>query len=254
MNMIVKTYQGADFLIDEEDYHYYQQHNWHIDDNGYVYRAKHVKRDNGTVFTKHIKYHREILILHGHDIEGKIVDHKNIDPSDNRKENLRYGITYGQSLQNQHRRKDNTSGYKGVNYRNTPYRKNWRARIKVEGKEIGLGFYYTAEEAAYAYDCAALKYYGEHAFINGVAKPENIKIPPKKKKVGVSGFYGVQYNARNKNHWRATISFNGKQKTIGFYETAVEAAIAYNKKVLELYGDEAELNVIPLEYKHLITA
>jgi hypothetical protein len=42
----------------------------------------------------------------------------------------------------------------------------WRARICVNYKEIGLGFFSTPQEAAKAYNDAALKYFGEFAYLN----------------------------------------------------------------------------------------
>jgi hypothetical protein len=42
--------------------------------------------------------------------------------------------------------------------------------------------------------------------------------------------------------YRATIKIDGKVKLIGSYETEIEAAKAYNKKAIEIYGDLAILN------------
>ncbi len=56
-----------------------------------------------------------------------------------------------------------------------------------------------------------------------------------------SGYTGVYQESRK---FRAIISINGKAVHIGMYDTAEEAAIAYNKKSLEVYGDKAKLNDI----------
>lgn len=58
-----------------------------------------------------------------------------------------------------------------------------------------------------------------------------------------SGFKGVSYHAQNKR-WRATINLNGKQISAGCYATPKEAAIAYNRKAIELFGEFARPNVI----------
>jgi len=42
----------------------------------------------------------------------------------------------------------------------------------------------------------------------------------------------------------ATIAENGKTKHLGTFKTEKEAAIAYNKKALELWREFAKLNVI----------
>lgn len=57
-------------------------------------------------------------------------------------------------------------------------------------------------------------------------------------KTGYTGVY--QENKR----FRAVISIDGKSVHIGMYDTAEEAALAYNKKSKELYGDKGKLNVI----------
>ena len=57
-------------------------------------------------------------------------------------------------------------------------------------------------------------------------------------KVGYTGVY------KENNRYRAVISVNRKSIHIGMFATAEEAALAYNKKSKELYGDEGKINVI----------
>lgn len=64
--------------------------------------------------------------------------------------------------------------------------------------------------------------------------------------VGVSqsnstGFKGVYFEKLN-NKYRARIKYNGKRVSLGCYENAVDAAIAYDKKAIELFGDFAYTN------------
>jgi len=90
------------------------------------------------------------------------VDHINHNGLDNRRENLRYA-TQSQNMANRSM-VINSSGYKSV-HKNGP---SWSAHIKVKGKKIHLGTYITKEEAAYAYNKAALKHFGEFAYINAL--------------------------------------------------------------------------------------
>lgn len=59
-----------------------------------------------------------------------------------------------------------------------------------------------------------------------------------------TGFRGV---TKEKNRYRAVIYHERKPINLGFYDTAIEAAKAYNKKSIELFGDTASLNQIPGE-------
>jgi len=57
-------------------------------------------------------------------------------------------------------------------------------------------------------------------------------------KVGYTGVY------KENNRYRAVISVNRKSVHIGMFDTPEEAALAYNKKSRELYGEDGKLNVI----------
>lgn len=62
-----------------------------------------------------------------------------------------------------------------------------------------------------------------------------------RRSVNKTGFTGV-YPENNK--YRAIISINGKAVHIGMYETAEEAAKAYNQKSMEIFGDRAKINAV----------
>jgi hypothetical protein len=73
--------------------------------------------------------------------------------------------------------------------------------------------------------------------------------------IGKSSKYkGVHLNVLkcNKNngkqyvyyYWRAKIKINGIEKTIGNFKTEEQAALEYNKKALELFGEFAYLNKV----------
>lgn len=62
-------------------------------------------------------------------------------------------------------------------------------------------------------------------------------------KHNTSGYKGV---SKSGNRWRAYIVLNDKQRQIGSYKTKEEAALAYNKKAIELFGEFAKLNDVKL--------
>ncbi len=63
----------------------------------------------------------------------------------------------------------------------------------------------------------------------------------KRKTSSKAGYTGVY---KENNRYRAVISINRKSVHIGMYATAEEAALAYNKKSRELYGENGKINVI----------
>lgn len=58
-----------------------------------------------------------------------------------------------------------------------------------------------------------------------------------------SGFKGVSYHKKT-NTWKAQISCNGTDKSLGYYSTPEEAAFVYNKACKELFGEFGYLNEI----------
>ncbi len=63
-------------------------------------------------------------------------------------------------------RNHGSSRYKGVSYITS--RKRWRAAIKFKGKSITLGLFKLEQEAARAYNRAAVEFFGKNAYQNQV--------------------------------------------------------------------------------------
>lgn len=97
---------------------------------------------------------------------GKEIDHKNRKANDNRIENLRLALRRHNSF-NIGVRSDNTSRFKGVSFHKRT--QTWRADIYVSGSQKSLGHFQSAEDAAKAYNVAAIKQHGDFAFLNPVA-------------------------------------------------------------------------------------
>lgn len=79
--------------------------------------------------------------------KGKVIDHKNSNPLDNRKSNLRL-VTQNENLLNRRILSNNTSEFAGVWYDNKRHR--WAAEIKRDGIKCFLGRHLTRPEAVYA--------------------------------------------------------------------------------------------------------
>jgi HNH endonuclease/AP2 domain len=63
-------------------------------------------------------------------------------------------------------------------------------------------------------------------------------------KISKSGYKGVDLSDPVKMVWRAQITDNGKKKSIGYFATKEEAALAYNQESLRIFGEFAYQNVV----------
>lgn len=88
------------------------------------------------------------------------IDHRNMDKADNRICNLREA-THTQNQYNRTAYRCNSTGLKGVNWRES--HKKWRATIRINGKPKHLGYFDTAKEAHEAYKKAALVFHKDFA-------------------------------------------------------------------------------------------
>lgn len=89
------------------------------------------------------------------------VDHADKNIFNNQKSNLRIA-TASQQGANRGLNRNNTSGYKGINWDKRT--QSWRARIKVKYREVYLGRFSSIESAIKAYNEASKKYFGEFGY------------------------------------------------------------------------------------------
>lgn len=94
---------------------------------------------------------------------GEYVDHINNNCNDYRQSNLRI-CNNAENNRNRWLQINNTSGYPGVCW--TKREQKWRARIKVDGREIHLGYFENKNDAIFAKRCAEEKYFGTFSYAN----------------------------------------------------------------------------------------
>lgn len=157
----IRISTGRYALVDDADYVALRAFSWR-EQKGYACRwARKEEGGGGRSFHKIIFMHRVVMKLeldrHG---EGAEVDHRNGKRLDNRRLNLRVTDRAGNGMNKGPRR---GRKYKGVR---RVLNGSWVAGIRVRGKQIHLGTFSTAVEAAVAYDVAARVHFGTFARLN----------------------------------------------------------------------------------------
>jgi len=103
--------------------------------------------------------HRVVWLLHNKEMP-KYIDHIDGNSLNNKIENLRI-CNLTQNLCNASKRKNNTSGHKGVNWFSP--KQKWRARISMYGKEYHFGYFDEIEKAIDAVTIGREKIHKEFA-------------------------------------------------------------------------------------------
>ena len=151
---------GSTFYFDLEDYDVIKGYTWHKNELGYLIT---------TYRTEQIRMHRLLLGLTTDDSDIE-VDHKNHNPSDNRKNNLRT-CTHQENQCNRVDPANNTSGHIGVSYLSK--QNKYRAFIDYKGKYYSLGKYTDIRDAITARERAEKEYFAEFAIQRGELVSKN---------------------------------------------------------------------------------
>lgn len=151
--------KGLTAVVDSADADLSNQKWQAIKKRGRYYAARHTSR--------RIDKTRKLIYLHKVVLERKLgtsigsgerVDHKDNNPLNNRRENLRRALP-SQNSQNQKLRTDNSTGYKGVSREGRTGK--YYAQITVKGKKHHLGTADTPQDASKLYAEASALYHQE---------------------------------------------------------------------------------------------
>lgn len=218
-----KKGRGKYAIIDDDDFNKVKNYKWYYYESKYGtgYAITHTYINN---IKTTIRMHRIILNAS----QGELVDHKNHDGLDNRKNNLRLC----NHLENNRNRKlsynSKHSIYKGVH---PTCNKTWTSTIIVNKEKMRIGIFRTEVEAAHAYDYYAIKYFGKFAALN-FPDYDYSKYEPQPYKRKTSKYRGIQWCPKRKK-WRVSRQINKKRVRIGDYKTEKEAAMAYDEYLIK---------------------
>lgn len=198
---------------------------WTATTNGYA--TRHIQENKKP---RSYLLHRVILsrMLDRELTRQEVTDHINGNKLDNRRSNLRLA-TLQQNAANSKQRSDATARYKGVTWNKA--RQLWAAQIQTNNQSRSIGFFNTEEEAAIAYNHAAMDVFGEFARVNDIpnwrdCSPIPIKKGQRRQQNNRSGYPHVVFN-KQRQRWTAQYNRDGKRIYLGGYPSAEEAYAAY---------------------------
>ena len=150
--------EGKWVILDQQDYYRLRIFKWIVYGNGTnLYAIRHQLIEPNK--TKTVYMHREIM----NPPPDLVVDHRNCDGLDNRKQNLRFA-THAQNTRNRRKKKNGSSQFLGVYFNKE--KSTWDSQLMHNGKKIWVGRFDNEIDAAKAYDETARKYHGEFARLN----------------------------------------------------------------------------------------
>jgi AP2 domain len=152
---LIPLTQGQNAIVDAADFDWLSQWNWCAAWRPVQRKFYATAWQAGEM----IKMHRLILRCR----EGEMGDHKNGNPLDNQRTNLRK-CTNAQNARN--KIANNKHGYKGISLMGGGRKNPWLAHLTCNYEHIYVGYFGTKEEAARAYDAAAVLHFGEFAKLN----------------------------------------------------------------------------------------
>jgi hypothetical protein len=164
-------------IVDDSDFDLVSKYRWTLEkgrtsfyalhtSGGYWYKGETIKR--GVTF----RMHQLILGIKpkNNGKRSQSIDHIDHDGLNNQRNNIRICTNSQNRANAKLQRTNNSTGYKGVTKRTKTNGMTWRyiSRIRVNDKLIQIGSFDTPEDAAKAYNHAAINYFGEFAYLNQV--------------------------------------------------------------------------------------
>lgn len=157
--------KGNSFYIDIEDVDKVQKYCWYKGNKGY-WMSSYID-DEGE--KRHLKLHKYITNTDS----KQIIDHRDRNKDNNRKNNLVHSNKC-RNARNSSKPKNNVSGYIGIYYHKQ--RKEWKASVSKNGKEIFLGWHKSKEKALRARLEGEARYYGIDAPQRHLFKQYGIEV------------------------------------------------------------------------------
>lgn len=144
---LVPLTQGKFAIVDNEDFDRVKSINWSVNKGGYA------------ISTRKGLMHRFIM----NPSKDRIIDHKDRNTLNNRKENLRI-CGMSENSMNSISKVNSKSIYKGVYWIES--RNKWKSLITLNQKTFYIGYFKSEIKAAKAYDKRAIQLFGEFALLN----------------------------------------------------------------------------------------
>lgn len=153
MRILLIARGSATTLVDDADFPLVCDYKWSLGGGGKRYAYAYI---GGRTVAMH-------RLLAGAQ-PGQQVDHRDGDPLNNQRSNLRL-CTASQNHGNKRKTTSATSSrFKGVSW--VKEKRKWRAQATINGRLTYLGDFAEEADAAHAYDAAARAHFGEFALLN----------------------------------------------------------------------------------------